>query len=125
VKISGYKLRWIIWGVYTLFIAAVSLAPSRSFEDIPSFSYEDLIVHFSIYGIHASLLIWAWKPHNKKSKPNLITIIAICSAFGILMEILQPIIQPNDRCFSIYDIIANTAGATVSTWLIIKHKLLK
>jgi len=122
VKINGYKQRWIIWGAFSIFIAVVSLIPSRSFEDIPTFSYEDLLVHFSIYAIHASLLLWAWKPHHKKTKSDIITIIAICAAYGFLMEILQPILQPNDRHFSILDILANTAGATIISISLTKHR---
>lgn len=122
MKISGSdKQRWILWSAFTLLIAVVSLAPSRSFKDVPTFSYEDKIVHFTMYGIEASLLLWALAPKIKNTASRLIATILFSSAYGILMEILQPLLQPGDRTFSIGDITANIAGAVCLSLIMVRR----
>jgi VanZ family protein len=113
--------RWIVWGTYTLLIAVASLAPSSSFKEAPSFSHADKIVHFLMYGLNAMLLLWALTPKLKNIALRLITTILFCSAYGILMEILQETLLPNDRTFSFWDIAANITGATCMSLIIIKR----
>jgi len=122
VKISGYKQRCTIWGIYTVLIAVASLAPSSSFKDTPSFLHADKIIHFIMYGAQAVLLLWALTPKLRKITTRVILTILFCSAYGILMEILQAKLQPNDRTFSIGDIIANIAGATCLSLIMIRRK---
>ena len=116
--------RWFIWGALTIFITAVSLAPSKTFEDVPSFSYEDLLVHFCLYFGYTASLLFALLPHHKDIKLTIITAAAFSIAYGIGIEILQPIVQPNDRTFSILDILANSTGAVgISLYIFIhRHK---
>ena len=115
-------LRKTIWVAYTGLIAFLSLSPSRTFEGLPTFSYEDLLVHFLIYAVYALLFMWAWRPDTKKHPLMTPAVIAGCASFGIIMEILQPIVQPGDRTFAISDIIAYTAGATAVVWLFIRRQ---
>ena len=119
INLSTNK-RWTLCGIYTLLIAVASLAPSRTFKDIPTFSSADLLVHFIIYGIYASLLLWALAPKCKNITTRLITTILFCSAYGILMEILQETLLPDDRTFSFWDIAANITGATCISLIMTK-----
>ncbi len=112
--------RWTLWAVYTLLIAVASLAPSSTFKDTPSFLHADKIIHFIMYGIEATLLLWALTPKLKKVATRLILTILFCSTYGILMEILQATLS--DRTFSIGDIVANIAGATCLSLIMITRK---
>ena len=112
--------RFLIWAAYTILIAFLSLSPSRTFDDIPSFSYEDLLVHFVIYAIYAIILLWAWQPDIRRHPLMPVTVMLICVSYGILMENLQPIVQPHDRTFSWLDITANTLGAFSASAIWIK-----
>ncbi len=116
------KQRWTLWIVYTLIITVASLAPSSSFKQIQPCLNEDKIIHFMIYGGDAVLLLWALSAKLKNRTAQLITTILFCSAYGILMEILQATLQPNDRTFSIGDIAANIAGATCLSLIMISRK---
>jgi len=112
--------RWTLWAVYTLLIAVASLAPSSTFKDTPSFLHADKIIHFIMYGIEAVLLLWALTPKLKNVATRLILTILFCSAYGILMEILQATLS--DRTSSIGDIVANIAGATCLSLIMITRK---
>ncbi len=119
------KQRWTLWVIYTLLIAVASLAPSSSFKDSPSFLHADKIIHFLMYGADAALMLWALSTKLRNITTRLILAIAFCSAYGILMEILQATLQPNDRTFSIGDIAANITGATCLSLIIISRKTTK
>jgi len=102
--------RWILWWISTLLIAAISLAPSVTFQQAPSFTHADKIAHFLMYGTQAALLLWALELRHGKVMIALTGTILLCTTYGILMEWLQTIMLPNDRYFSMGDIVANIAG---------------
>ena len=93
-------------------IAAVSLAPSGLFSGAPSFAHADKVVHFLMYGTHAALLLWALDLRRRNAVISVIGAVLFCAAYGVLMEVLQSVLLPNDRCFSTGDIAANIAGAS-------------
>ncbi len=103
--------RWIVWAISTLLIMAVSLMPSSTFRGAPTFPHADKLVHFLMYGVHAALLLWALDLQHNNVAMSLIRAIFYCAAYGIFMECLQATLLPNDRLFSVGDIIANIAGA--------------
>ncbi len=105
------KTRLAILIDYAFIVALLSLAPPDIFtrtitSPIP---HADKIVHFCIYAIFAFLMLWTIGKHKKIRLNVTITTLSVLS-FGILMEFLQPLIQPGQRFFSIADIGANICG---------------
>jgi VanZ family protein len=115
----SFSLRWTACVLYTAVIVVFSLISSSSLE---SFSYgipfEDKIGHFGVYGLYTALILWAVRgtttwPESKMWIQDA-AVFVYGTAYGILMEILQPIVQAGDRQFSIGDIIADAAGVMLS-----------
>ncbi len=98
---------------WLFFVLMVSLIP------VPETDLEttgvDKIVHFLIYGITAILFLRFF--YEMATAHGFIGPLSILSAFlyGLLIEVIQNFLPY--RSFSVMDIIANLAGATVFVFL--------
>ena len=76
-------------------ILYLSFAPPSTFTGVPSFTFEDKLVHLLLYSVLTFILIFDFHKRNKhiniKSLPFLFTCIIIPILLGGLVEILQPI----------------------------------
>lgn len=93
-----------------IFILILSLIPVELLIK-PHFSYEDLMVHFLMYGGLSVCVALSVFDHLKTaSLPEIILGILLLALFGFSVEVLQYIL-PVNRFFSFADAIANTIGA--------------
>tara|TARA_Y100001954_G_scaffold232417_1_gene283657 strand:+ start:303 stop:647 length:345 start_codon:yes stop_codon:yes gene_type:complete len=97
---------------WSFIIAFLLLSPKGELPSVKILGI-DLIAHFGLFGILALLLKYDW--HNYKpdaSKGRLYNIFAIAFTFGIILEILQPLISNRDAELS--DILANFTGISLA-----------
>jgi VanZ family protein len=120
------------WGI---FVFILSTLPGKDFPQIPKWTdllSVDKLVHTLFYGIMAALILRGWFQSQKAAKndgftakPNsnlfvLGLLVAIfCSAFGWGIEWIQEN-YCEDRLFEVLDGVANTIGACVGTFLVIR-----
>lgn len=105
-----------------LIIMYLSLTSSHTFDKVSifNFPFADKIVHFSMYFVLMSVIIFENRK-TFKSTGHLFLIALIPLFYGVLMEILQSTLTAT-RTGSFYDAIFNSAGILVSLllWLWIK-----
>jgi VanZ family protein len=120
------------WGI---FVFTLSVWPGKDFPQIPKWTdllSVDKLVHMLFYGIMAVLILRGWFQSEKDAKKNNLNakkdsnlfilglIVAVfCSAFGWAIEWIQENYCA-DRLFELLDGVANTIGACVGTFLVIK-----
>jgi hypothetical protein len=116
-------MRWAACLIYTLLVVVLSLMSARALSDFAAdIPGEDKIGHFGVYGLYAALLLWTIRgredfPVGVMRRQEALVVV-YCSAFGILMEILQEKLCHGDRWFQAGDIVADIAGALVFTVLV-------
>jgi len=106
-----------------LFVAIVSLLPSTSLPETPTGLHADKIGHFVIYAGMAMLCLYSL-PAMKRVRFALMIGLS-CSAYGGVIECLQPVLQPGIRIFSTADMAANTAVAFLGAILFVRLPLLR
>jgi VanZ family protein len=116
-------MRWAACLFYSILVVYLSLMSSRALSDFAAdIPCEDKIGHFGVYGLYAALLLWTIRGGEDFSvavmRRQEALIVAYCSAFGILMEILQGTLCHGDRWFEVGDILADIAGALTFTVLV-------
>jgi len=108
--------------IVALIIAYLSLAGSRSFDEVPLFEipFLDKLVHFGMYFVFMSVMIFE-KRKTIKNTSHLLLLSLIPLFYGLLMEILQLTITET-RSGDVFDFLSNAAGTLVSllVWLWIK-----
>ena len=108
--------------IVALIIAYLSLAGSKSFDEVPLFEipFLDKIAHFGMYFVFMSVMIFE-KRKSFTNTSHLLLLSLIPVSYGLLMEILQMTITET-RSGDTFDFLANTAGTLVSllVWLWIK-----
>ncbi len=112
----GTVVRWGICVAYTALVTRLSLEPSSSFRFLSRFvrfPHADKVVHFAMYGVLAALLLWASRVRVATLRTATL-VVGVCCCYGLLMEVLQMSLLPRDRFFSLTDVAANVAGATVA-----------
>jgi len=92
-----------------MLIAILSLTPSPDIG--PEIPYVDKVFHFIAYAVLAGLMMWTTPRVSRRRAVTTITIAVSCIMYGLLMEILQPVLWPEDRMYSMADAMANAAGA--------------
>ena len=92
--------------------------------DLPDLGsdFDDKILHVIAYFLLTILWITYFKPLDNPSIFVKILILAIC--LGALLEVLQLILNPN-RTFDILDILSNTIGSSLGTFIAVRFTLLK
>lgn len=93
-------------------ILYLSISTGESLPKIPLFDNADKVVHFLMYAGLTFTLTWAMRERGKSLISTALWAILIASAFGGLMEIIQPYFPP--RTGDILDFIADAAGAGCS-----------
>ena len=101
-----------------MIILVLSLTPGDKIPEIEFTLFKiDKVAHFLFYSILALLMgIGFYFKKNEPFYKKGVIIIAIGISIGSLVEITQGVLIPN-RCFDIYDILANSLG-TVTGFLL-------
>ena len=104
------------------FILYLSFAPPSTFNGVPSFAYEDKVVHIFLYSVLTCFLIFDYRKYAKKNKTNTWLFALICLAFPIIIggsvEILQPTFFA-PRTAEWLDLFSDITGVTIG-WLCMK-----
>lgn len=92
-----------------MIVTLASLMPfeSNNAELIP---YQDKWVHWIMYATMAFLLNGVLKQFKIKHRKQLIYSVVLTSVYGIIMELLQAVLNTG-RHFEYFDIIANIIGS--------------
>ena len=106
------------FGTWALVIFVLCATPG---EYIPSNNWLELLsvdklVHASIF-CALSFLGLLWLHRKNKLQTLKYTCIAVCSAYGILLEIMQATLFRN-RSADYKDMIANTLGCFLALWVL-------
>ena len=97
--------------VYAACVVILSLAPPATLPGaLPPLPAADKLVHIGLYALFALLVHWALTGIRIRHR-TVAGIVAMLSAFGLGMEILQPAVSGGTRCFEWADALANTIGA--------------
>ena len=106
---------------YTLALAVVSLINLHGVPDLGS-SFDDKIYHIVAYFMLAAIWVYYFRPLKGKYMALFILIAAV--VFGFILEVLQYVLNPN-RTYDTADILANTIGACLGTFIGAKLKLFR
>jgi len=101
----------VLLGIYMLTILSISALPSKAIPDI-GFQHTDKIAHFLEYSILGFLAVKSFFP---RKLVGLICVISFGMMFGAFDEWWQSFIS--DRCTSVADFIADTAGMLIGSIL--------
>ena len=111
---------------WTILIAVLCLV---KFTDLPSFgvSGADKYVHFTLHFVFT--LLWGfyfWLKLDEIIIPKIARVVLLSLCYGIVIEILQEI-ATNTRHADIFDVLANSAGATIALlfFVLIKKRKFK
>ena len=108
------KFALIITLIYSIALATVSLIRINDLPDI-GISFGDKLFHFFAYALLAFLWFSAFVNSFKLKKKQAIYFAIILSVlFGIIIEVLQDTITVS-RALDIYDVVANTLGALLTS----------
>ena len=112
------SVRWSLCAAHTAAIAVLSLAPMDAFPQTGlAVPFADKAVHFALYGVYATLLVWAL-PWRGRRAARLAGIALFCAAYGLAMEGLQGAMHRHlARSFYMADAAANAAGAAAAALL--------
>jgi len=102
--------------MYLVFITIGSLSPIYDVDTYRYFHNEDKIFHLIMYAILSFLIGLVFRDKQRISPLRIMIITIISSLYGILMEILQDVLDTG-RMFDLYDIVANIFGAFAGTML--------
>jgi VanZ family protein len=111
---------------WTILIAVLCLV---KFSNLPSFgvSGADKYVHFTLHFVFT--LLWGfyfWLKLDEIIIPKIARVVLLSLCYGIVIEILQEI-ATNTRHADIFDVLANSAGATTALlfFVLIKKRKFK
>jgi VanZ family protein len=80
--------------IITLGILYLSFAPPSTFNGVPTFEYEDKLVHLLMYAGLTSILIFDFRKKSKYDYVNKLKFVFVCLIFPVFLggavEILQP-----------------------------------
>ena len=107
-------MRWILPVVWAGGIMYLSLMPSSEIPKSPWFEtlMIDKWVHAFLYFVLAFLLLYAIQIWEGQLLKNALIMIAVCSFYGFLIEVLQNQLTDSMH-FEILDWIADTIGAII------------
>lgn len=117
------KLSFLAALCYTIALATVCLIRLTNLPDT-GISFADKIFHFLAYGL--LILLWYFTflfTFNLKDRKSILYALIFSVTFGIVIEVLQDTMT-DSRALDVYDILANTLGASlVSLLLLFKNNL--
>lgn len=114
------KISLLLPFVYTLGVTVLFLMPKLNIS-VPKWPI-DKVVHFSIHlGLAFIWLLYLQprikvKPNSKKRIYS--WVIVSCIIYGIVIELLQPILTMS-RQRDIFDVLANSTGAILGTYVFV------
>lgn len=111
-------LNTVLKFVFLAALCALTYQSIAPFSGSPTVAHFDKIQHAGAYGILAALLGLGWP------RLSLLWIICLPSAYGVGLEIAQAL-TPYGRTGSIYDGIANAAGACLAVGLWVLYVKIK
>ena len=111
------KLLLLIATIYTIALAVVSLITLNGVVPRLGSSFDDKIYHIVAYLILAAIWMLYLEPYKLKVRPLFVFGAVVC--FGFTLEILQYLLNPN-RTYDTLDVIANTIGAIIGTFIGLK-----
>jgi VanZ family protein len=114
------KLLLLVATAYTIALAIVSLITLNGVVPSLGSSFDDKIYHILAYLILAALWMLYVKPIKLEIRPLFVFGAAVC--FGFMLEILQYLLNPN-RTYDTLDVMANTIGAIIGTFIGLKIKV--
>ena len=106
---------------WTVLIAVLCLV---RFNDLPSFgvSGADKYVHFTLHFVFTILWgLYSFKKQSEIALNKIVRILGFSFCYGILIEFLQETFTTT-RHADIFDVIANTTGATMALLLFVLIK---
>ncbi len=102
---------------YTFVLATLCLIKLNSLPNV-TVSNADKIFHFLAYGLFTFLWFCAWRlTFNFKSRSAIICAFIWAVFFGLCVEVLQETIT-DSRSLDGYDVLANTFGALIVSFLL-------
>ena len=115
------KFLLLVATVYTLALVIASLITINGVPSLGS-SFDDKIYHVVAYLILAFL----WTLYIKPFKTRYLPLFVFCAVvlLGYILELLQYLLNAN-RTYDTLDLIANTTGALIGTFIAVKLKILK
>jgi len=118
------KQRRVICGIYALLILGLSVMPESALEITPQFfPHQDKVMHALMYGGWAALLGWALQERVRRYPwAWMLGIVAVATAYGVLMEIVQGAWAWIQRTCSWGDMLANLAGAIMGAVLMVTFR---
>lgn len=87
----------------------LSVTTGESLPKLPAFPNADKLVHFLMYATLAAVIAWEMRKSGKALIPTALCAILIASAYGGMLELIQPYFPP--RSCDLLDFIADAAGA--------------
>lgn len=96
------------WAYVAAIAGLIVIASSRSAVEGPKVEHFDKVVHFSVYGLLATLVVRAW------GRPRSVWAVVAVSAFGVSDELHQHFTPGRSMEFA--DWVADTLGAAVAVW---------
>ncbi len=102
--------RVLIASLVSLLILGLSLTP-KPIQVLRNISHSDKIEHAAAYLVLAFSICWAF---GRKGFLPIIISIALCAAYGGIIEIVQPYVE---RTKDLIDFVADAAGATTGAML--------
>ena len=128
-----HKYYFLYYWKSILIIAVIlylSFASPSTFKGVPSFEFEDKLVHLLMYGGLTGFLILDFRQYSRYFQTTVITYVLICLALpvflGAAVEIIQPVFFP-PRTAEWIDWFSDITGV-LSGWFImslITHKAFK
>jgi VanZ family protein len=109
-KKTYYLLLALSW---TTLITWLSLGSTGSFGQSIPVPQKDKVVHFCFY---FGFVFWWGSYLRKKTKRTLIGLWLAAVGYGIIMEVCQLAFTQN-RSADLWDVLANTIGASVGLWV--------
>lgn len=111
------KVALVIALCYTIILATVCLVTLNSVTKV-TIPYADKIFHFLAFGLFTILWFFALRLTFKFENKKVIILSFIWAvSFGIGIECLQHVMA-NGRSLDVYDVLANTFGALLASFLI-------
>lgn len=101
---------------YWLLLTWSLLAPSRDFQHLHYFSFQDKIAHLALFAVLAALVSWS-SPQGWGRGWRRIAVIASMIAYGVATEFIQPLVPDAERAFEWFDIAMDCAGISAGLWL--------
>ena len=110
-------VNYLAAAVYTIFLLIVSIAPKEQLPPMADVPLADKWAHLVAYAIFAWLLYRCAKTLGYSDNRSFISVLLVAASFGVLMEWAQYSLAVG-RYFEVWDMVANTLGATLALLLI-------